>query len=147
MRRAAIAVSVIAVLLTAAMARGATARGATARGVTAPLTHLVRLESNRFVPADSRVTPGDTVRFVNGQGGPHNVQFMAESIPATAQRLLNDAMTVRILPLTSPMFIVPDEDYTIVIPKLPPGRYAFLCSPHWANMRGSLTVAAYPSGR
>jgi plastocyanin len=124
-------VSGVAVLLLATMARAA----------TAPVTHVVRLESNRFVPADSRVTPGDTVRFVNGQGGPHNVQFMAESIPATAQRALNDAMKDRILPLTSPMFIVPDELYTIVVPTLPPGRYAFLCSPHWANMRGALTIA------
>lgn len=103
-------------------------------------THVVKLEGNRFAPADSRVAPGDTVRFVNGQGGPHNVQFMAESIPATAQRLLDDAMRERILPLTSPMFIIPDEVYTLVVPPLPPGRYAFLCSPHWATMRGSLTV-------
>ena len=103
-------------------------------------THVVRLETNRFVPAETRVSPGDTVRFINGQGGPHNVQFMAESIPATAQALLNDAMTRRILPLTSPMFIVPDEAYTLVVPHLTPGRYAFLCSPHGASMRGSLRV-------
>lgn len=109
-------------------------------GNAAPATHVVKLEANRFVPADSRVAPGDTVRFVNGQGGPHNVQFMAESIPATAQRLINDAMRERILPLTSPMFIIPDEVYTLVVPALSPGRYAFLCSPHWASMRGSLTV-------
>lgn len=109
-------------------------------GNAAPGTHVVKLEANRFVPADSRVAPGDTVRFVNGQGGPHNVQFMAESIPATAQRLINDAMRERILPLTSPMFIIPDEVYTLVVPALSPGRYAFLCSPHWASMRGSLTV-------
>ena len=131
MRRVAVAASGVAVLLLATMARAA----------SAPTAHVVRLESNRFVPADSRVRPGDTVRFVNGQGGPHNVQFMAESIPATAQHVLNDAMKDRILPLTSPMFIVPDEVYAIVVPKLAPGRYAFLCSPHWANMRGALTVA------
>ena len=110
-------------------------------GTTRATMHVVKLEASRFVPAESRVAPGDTVRFVNGQGGPHNVQFMAESIPATAQRLINDAMRDRILPLTSPMFIIPDEVYTLVVPALPPGRYAFLCSPHWANMRGSLTVA------
>lgn len=113
---------------------------AVAHARTPPATHVVRLEANRFVPADTRVSAGDTVRFINGQGGPHNVQFMAESIPATAQALLNDAMTRRILSLTSPMFIVPDEVYTLVVPALTPGRYAFLCSPHWANMRGSLTV-------
>lgn len=108
----------------------------------APRTHVVRLEGNRFVPADSRVAVGDTVRFVNGQGGPHNVQFMAESIPATAHGVLNEAMKSRILPLTSPMFIVPDEAYALVVPALAPGRYAFLCSPHWANMRGALIVTS-----
>jgi plastocyanin len=114
--------------------------GLTAVAAARPMTHVVRLDGNRFVPADSRVAVGDTVRFVNGQGGPHNVQFMAESIPATYQRILDDAMKDRILSLTSPMFIVPDEVYTFVVPKLPPGRYAFLCSPHWGNMRGALTV-------
>jgi plastocyanin len=106
----------------------------------APASHVVRLAANRFIPAETRVAFGDTVRFVNGDGGPHNVQFMAESIPATAQSVLNDAMKNRILPLTSPMFIVPEDVYTLVVPKLAPGRYAFLCSPHWANMRGALTV-------
>jgi plastocyanin len=115
---------------------------AIAPAISGPATHIVRLESNRFVPAESRVAPGDTVRFVNGQGGPHNVQFMAESIPATAQRLLDDAMRDRILPLTSPMFFVPDDVYTLVVPNLAPGRYAFLCSPHWANMRGAIVVGA-----
>lgn len=119
---------------------GVLATAAIANVALVPTTHVVKLEANRFVPAETRVAPGDTVRFVNGQGGPHNVQFMAESIPATAQSLLNDAMRERILPLTSPMFIVPDEVYTLVVPRLAPGRYAFLCSPHWANMRGSLTV-------
>lgn len=49
-------------------------------------------------------------------------------------------MRDRIAPLTSPMFIVEDETWTFVVPDPPPGRYAFLCSPHRANMRGGLTV-------
>ena len=106
----------------------------------APATHVIRLSANRFVPAETQVAAGDTVRFVNGEGGPHNEQFRAESIPATEQQLLNDAMQDRILPLTSPMFIVPDETWGFVVPSLSPGRYAFLCSPHWATMRGAIVL-------
>jgi plastocyanin len=103
-------------------------------------THEVRLSGNRFTPSEIRVAPDDTIRFINGMGGPHNVQFMAESISVPAQAILNDAMKDRILPLTSPMFLAEGEQYELVVPKLPAGRYPFLCSPHWANMRGALVV-------
>jgi plastocyanin len=38
----------------------------------------------RFEPADLRVKVGDTVRWVNGSGLPHNVAFYADSIPQGA---------------------------------------------------------------
>ena len=106
----------------------------------APAVHVVQLTGNRFVPSEVRAAPGDTIRFVNGLGGPHNVQFMAESISVPARAVLNDAMKDRILALTSPMFLTEGESYTLVVPKLAKGRYPFLCSPHWANMRGALVV-------
>ncbi len=102
--------------------------------------HDVRLSGNRFTPSEIRVSPGDTIRFTNGMGGPHNIQFMAESISVASQGLLNAAMHDRILPLTSPMFLTEGERYELVVPRLPAGRYPFLCSPHWANMRGALVV-------
>ena len=103
-------------------------------------THEVRLSGNRFTPSEIKATPGDTIRFVNGLGGPHNIQFMAESISVVARNTLNEAMPDKILPLTSPMFLTEGELYTFVVPKLAPGRYPFLCSPHWANMRGALII-------
>ncbi len=103
-------------------------------------SHDVRLSGNRFTPSEIRVAPGDTIRFRNGMGGPHNIQFMPESISVAAQGILNNAMKDRILPLTSPMFLTEGETYELVVPKLPAGRYPFLCSPHWANMRGALVV-------
>jgi len=103
-------------------------------------THEVRLDANRFSPAQVIAKPGDTIRFVNGLGGPHNVQFMAESISVASRHLLNAAMHDRILPLTSPMFLTEGETYELVVPKLTAGRYPFLCSPHWASMRGALVV-------
>ena len=112
----------------------------------APATHVVRLDRNRFDPREIRALPGDTIRFENGMGGPHNVQFMAESISVADRKRIDDAMTGRIAPLTSPMFIIEGETFVFVVPALPAGRYPFLCSPHWANMRGALVVAATPSG-
>lgn len=106
----------------------------------APGIHVVQLTGNRFMPSVVKAAPGDTIRFVNGLGGPHNVQFMAESISVSARAALDDAMEDRILALTSPMFITEGESYTLVVPKLEKGRYPFLCSPHWANMRGALVV-------
>ena len=106
-----------------------------------PATHTVRLDRNRFVPAVTQAAPGDTIRFVNGEGGPHNVAFEANSIPKDARALIDAAMPKpKIAALSSGMLILQDEVYTIVVPKLAPGRYAFLCSPHWAQMRGAIVV-------
>ena len=111
-----------------------------ARPATPPAVHIVRLNANRFAPHEIRVAPGDTIRFVNGMGGPHNVQFIPDSIAPAARALLDAAMKDRIGPLASPMFILEEETYVLVVPDLPAGRYPFLCNPHWANMRGALVV-------
>jgi plastocyanin len=106
----------------------------------APRVHVVRLLNNRFDPAEVRVAVGDTIRFVNGPGGPHNVQFMPESTAVAAHEMLNVAMKDRIGPLASPLFIIEGDTYQLVVPQLPAGRYPFLCNPHWANMRGAMIV-------
>jgi len=103
-------------------------------------THVVELQRNRFAPADLRTRKGDTVRFVNGLGGPHNVQFEADSIAAAARALIDAAMPDKIRPLMSPMLILFEESYTLVVPDLAPGRYPYFCSPHYGNMRGALIV-------
>jgi plastocyanin len=109
--------------------------------VTPPVSHTVKLERNRFVPAVTIASPGDTIRFVNGEGGPHNVAFDADSIPRAMRPLIDAAMpTPKIAAMSSGMLILPDETYTIVVPTLGAGRYAFLCTPHWANMRGAIVV-------
>jgi plastocyanin len=109
--------------------------------VTPPATHTVRLERNRFVPAVVTASPGDTIRFVNGEGGPHNVAFDTDSIPKDVRKVIDAAMPKpKIAEMSSGMLILQDEAYTIVVPKLGAGRYAFLCTPHWANMRGAIVV-------
>jgi len=103
-------------------------------------THVVELQRNRFAPAELRARKGDTVRFVNGMGGPHNVQFEADSIAPAASALIDAAMPDKIRPLMSPMLILLDETYTLVVPDMVPGRYPYFCSPHYGNMRGALIV-------
>ena len=106
-----------------------------------PTTHIVKLDGNRFQPRQLAVHVGDTVRFVNGEGGPHNVEFDRDSIPADERKIIEPAMGPdRIGALGSPLLLVSGQTWNFVVPPLPAGRYAFLCSPHWANMKGALVV-------
>jgi plastocyanin len=106
----------------------------------APRSHLVRLAGNQFTPPETHASPGDTIRFVNRNGGPHNVQFVRDSLSPAALAALDAAMPgEKIATLSSPL-LLDDETYTIVIPRLEPGRYPFVCLPHQANMRGVLIV-------
>lgn len=106
-----------------------------------PATHVVRLEGNAFNPAETRAAAGDTVRFVNGNGGPHNVMFVADSIAKDARKAIDAAMPKpKIGVMSSHLLLDPDESYTIVVPAVNAGRYAFVCLPHQANMRGALVV-------
>jgi plastocyanin len=105
-----------------------------------------RMSDGKFVPAVLTAHPGDTLRFKNGLGGPHNVQFFADSIPAASQAILDAAMPEeKIGPLSSHLLLEEDEVYQFVVPALPPGRYPFVCLPHFAmSMKGALVVEAAP---
>ena len=109
--------------------------------VAGAATHVVRLDGNAFIPAETRATSGDTIRFVNGNGGPHNVMFLADSIAKDARIAIDAAMPKpKIGDMSSHLLLDPAETYTIVVPKLTAGRYAFVCLPHQANMRGALVI-------
>ena len=111
-------------------------------GRRAPSTVVVRLEGNEFRPSIVQARAGDSVRFVNGNGGPHNIAFVADSIAEPARTLLTQAMKgEKIGPLSSPLLLDPAESYAFVVPALPPGRYPLFCAPHLANMRGELRVS------
>ncbi|HYC52135.1 MAG TPA: plastocyanin/azurin family copper-binding protein [Gemmatimonadaceae bacterium] len=131
--------AVVAVFATAILLRTPTSGEAVK--LTSRALHVVRLQSNRFVPAETRVAAGDTIRFINGQGGPHNVEFISDSISASARKIIDSAMPApKIRELSSGMLILTNEAYSMVMPALPAGRYSFLCSPHAASMRGALIV-------
>jgi plastocyanin len=100
------------------------------------------------MPALITARVGDTLAFINGRGGPHNVQFSDDSLPDAAHRLIDAAMPdrpkvawSRDVPLASPLLILDGDTHKVVVPALPPGRYRFFCTPHVrGGMRGELVV-------
>jgi plastocyanin len=106
-----------------------------------PKTHVIQLERNQFNPREIRAHAGDTLRFVNGQGGPHNVMFEKDSIAPDAAKAIDAAIgKQRLYFLAGPILILEKETFTLVVPNLPAGRYPLYCNPHFAQMRGGLIV-------
>jgi plastocyanin len=95
----------------------------------------------RFVPNSVTIRVGQTVRFVNKIGGPHNVTFWPDSIPAGAQRQLQGNMQNTSGPLTGPLLINPNDATTVSFAGAAPGTYRFYCMPHIAlGMKGQIIV-------
>jgi plastocyanin len=97
--------------------------------------------SYHFVPRDLTIRAGDIVRFHNRSGGPHNVSFWPDSIPAGAASVLQNAMPNQMSPLVGEMVVTPDETYEISFGGAPAGIYKYYCLPHLQlGMVGVLTV-------
>ena len=95
----------------------------------------------RFEPAQITVHAGDTIQFQSVTGGPHDVTFWADSIPAGAAQQLQANMPNTTGPLAGPLLINDGDKYTISTAKLTPGTYKFYCMPHLPmGMRGVLVV-------
>lgn len=110
-------------------------------GSTQTPVHQIRL-TGRFDPAIIEAHAGDSLRFVLTSGGPHNVEFVGDSIAAPMRALLTRALPGdKIGPLSGPLLINTGETYAFEIPDLLPGRYPFVCLPHMtSNMRGVLVI-------
>ena len=94
-----------------------------------------------FEPNTLTIAPGTTVRFVNVSGGPHNIAFHADSVPAGAAAVLNAAMANRMDNLSSPFLTQPNENYDVSFAGAPTGTYKSFCLPHVAlGMRITITV-------
>ena len=95
----------------------------------------------KFEPAAITVPAGGTARFINVSGGPHNVAFYPDSIPAGAADKLNAAMANRMDNLAGPFLINPNDRYDVSFAGLPAGVYKGFCTPHLAlGMKFTLTV-------
>ena len=134
---------------TAAAAAATTPAGTpTATGTMAPITgttHEVKMigddKGYRFEPADLTVKQGDGIKFVMVSGGPHNVAFDPATVPADVKAQLSANMPNQMTELSSPMFMNPNEAYTISFANIKAGKYPYNCTPHLAmNMKGTITV-------
>jgi plastocyanin len=116
-----------------------------ARPDAPPATHRVRMmqQGTKYVfnPANFTIKSGDIVEFVNVSGGPHNVEFDKDHIPAGAREVLNRAMPQRMGDLQGPFMTQPNQVYTVNFAGAPKGTYNYYCLPHRAlGMVGVITV-------
>jgi plastocyanin len=131
---------------TATPAGGTPSTGAT--GAMAPITgttHEVKMlgdeKGYRFDPANITIKQGDGVKWVMVSGGPHNVAFDAANVPAAGKQALTANMPNQQGELSSPMFMNPNESYTVSFANVAPGDYAYHCTPHLAmGMKGVVKV-------
>ncbi|HET6797257.1 MAG TPA: plastocyanin/azurin family copper-binding protein [Gemmatimonadales bacterium] len=109
--------------------------------------HEIKLEAKpdkevyRFSPAEVSAKPGDVLSFRVESGPPHSIVFEAAGLSEAGKEALNGAMSRRVADLSSPLLTTEGAEYKMVVPQLPPGRYAFFCLPHRAyDERGQLVI-------
>ena len=76
-------------------------------GATHNVNMVLEGTSYRFVPENLTIRSGDQVIWHNVSGGPHNVQFFADSIPPAGRDVLNNAMPNRIGDLNGELLVEP----------------------------------------
>jgi plastocyanin len=94
-----------------------------------------------FKPSMVRIKAGQSVKFVTVSGGPHNITFDPQDIPAGAEATLNADMPRQQAKLTGPLVANPDDSYVITFKDAKPGAYKFYCLPHQSlGMQGTIVV-------
>lgn len=128
--------------------RGGSSGTPAAQAPAAPAVpvHEVRMElvngKYRYEPVSLTIRAGDMVRWINVSGGPHNVQFKKDNIPAGSQAVLNAAMKGRLVDLGGPYIKDSLATYQVSFAGAPTGTYAYLCTPHAPmGMVAALTVS------
>ena len=97
-----------------------------------------------FEPAAVAIKIGDTVRWLNVSGLPHNVAFYGDQIPAGAESFLmrqfaDDA--AKLGPMASYIMTQVGESFEITFTGAPTGSYGYFCTPHEAlGMKATLTI-------
>ena len=110
-------------------------------GATHDVNMVMEGTAYQFVPAELSVRAGDQVVFHNVSGGPHNVAFWADSIPAGAKEVIDPQFKDQIAPLSSALVVDPNATITVSFANAPTGEYKFTCTPHLAmGMNGKITV-------
>jgi len=83
-----------------------------------------------FEPSTVTVPAGGTVRFINVAGGPHNITFWSDSVPAGGAAALNAGMKNTVDNLSGPFLTQPNEAYEVSFANAPKGTYKGYCTPH-----------------
>lgn len=124
-----------------ATAAGAAVAAAPITGKTVDVKMVGDAKGYRFEPANFTVKVGDGVNFINVSGGPHQVTFWADSIPAGTAAQLDKNMPNTTSPLEGPLAVTPNQAYVVSFAGLKPGVYHYYCTPHLAmGMTGVITV-------
>ena len=114
---------------------------APAAGATHTVNMVMEGTTYKFVPSELSVKAGDVVVFTNVSGGPHNVAFFADSIPAGAEPVLAAQIKDGLGPLSTALVMDPNATITISFAGAPAGEYKITCTPHMAmGMNGKITV-------
>jgi len=112
-----------------------------ATGTTHEVQMVLEGSAYKYIPENLTVKAGDKVVFKNASGGPHNVQFEADKLPAGAAAVLDAAMVDRMGPVAGPLLAEPDATYEVSFAGAPVGAYPYFCLPHQAmGMKGVITV-------
>jgi plastocyanin len=126
---------------TTGAAAGGSAAATPITGRTVDVKMVGDAQGYRFEPASVTIHPGDGVRWTMVSGGPHNVTFWPDSIPAGAQPTLQANMPDTMSPLTSPLLANANQTYTVSFAGAKPGVYKYYCTPHLAmGMKAQITV-------
>ena len=126
----------------------ATPAGGEAAQAAAPATgtvHEVKMGTasnpDTYDPATLTIKVGDTVKWINEHGGPHNVACYPDSIPSGAADALNADMPNRMGPLSGPLVTDSLGTFQVTFANVPAGTYTYYCIPHEAmGMKGTLIV-------
>ena len=112
-----------------------------ATGKTVDVQMIGDAQGYRFVPANVTVKAGDAVRYTMVSGGPHNVTFWADSMPAGTAAQVAANMPNATAPLAGPLLINQNATYVVSFAGTKPGVYRYYCTPHLAlGMKAAVTV-------
>ena len=97
----------------------------------------------RYQPASLTIKLGDTVRWINVSGLPHNVAFYADKIPEGAGAQIDALMPAegKLGPMNGRLMIQPNDTFEMTFANVPTGDYGYFCVPHEAlGMTATLTI-------
>jgi plastocyanin len=115
-----------------------------AGGATHEVKMVLEGTSYKYVPSKLTIKSGDVIKFVSVSGGPHNVQFYPDSVPANlpaAIKALAVAPPEKGGNIVSETMKMDNESVDVSFAGAPAGSYKFFCAPHHAlGMVGEVTV-------